>query len=287
MDKKQLERFVAEYHDVLLWRLQNRARRAPHFIGVGSGRAGTSSLYEYLRNHPKAYLPPIKELNYFGFRTTETHPDGWSFAEYKNLFLAAQPGQILGEFSPIYLSLPGSLELIKKYIPDCKLIITLREPIERAISHFVHHQPNHHFADAEEYFRKALELHSQGKNQKFDWFSPVKALRQSFYADDISRAIELFTERQVFFVVFDDMKDDASPLLADLARFLGLPHHEHALPKKNQRQKKSGEPQISEATRSKMAELFRPDVERTAKLLQRDLTKWLDTPPATVTGVLR
>lgn len=106
----------------------------PAFIVIGAQKAGTTSLFTYLRQHPKLFLPREKELKYFS-RSDGTQS---SFQEYVETHFSAQQTQNrkCGEVSPEYLYTPDSARLIQHYCPNARLIAILRDPIERAYSHY-------------------------------------------------------------------------------------------------------------------------------------------------------
>jgi hypothetical protein len=98
------------------------------FIFIGPDKSGSTWLYERLREHPQVALPPAKELFYFD-RYYHLGPD-WLQRQFAN----ARPGQRRGEISHDYLFSEVSMERIARDAPDAVLLVTLREPIERAVS---------------------------------------------------------------------------------------------------------------------------------------------------------
>lgn len=108
----------------------------PGFIIIGAMKAGTTSLYEYLNLHPEIGMSRIKETNYFlGGREYSKGPE-W----YKSLF-EKEGAKIFGEASPNYTKQHRFADVPRKMaslIPDAKLIYVVRDPVERAISHYTH-----------------------------------------------------------------------------------------------------------------------------------------------------
>ena len=105
----------------------------PDFFIVGAPRSGTTSLHEYLNKIPEIFMC-TKESGYFskfsiGRVTTEQ--------EYKNLYSNSENNQLIGESTAIYLRDPETPDLIYKANPKAKIIILLRDPIERAHSHYL------------------------------------------------------------------------------------------------------------------------------------------------------
>ena len=111
----------------------------PNFFIVGAPRAGTTSLYEYLKQTKGIFMPSIKDPDFFA---VETDLD---FAvlkqikdkkEYLKLFENVKDEIAIGEASPTYLHDPKAPKLIHDAVPNAKIIISLRDPVERANSYF-------------------------------------------------------------------------------------------------------------------------------------------------------
>ena len=112
--------------------------RWPNFIIVGAPKAGTTALYHYLNQHPKVYLSKIKEPGYFrSFIPENIIPLPITSKEkYLELFSDVKKEVAVGEASTVYLNDPGTVKIIHDAIPDCKIIIMLRDPIERTYSSY-------------------------------------------------------------------------------------------------------------------------------------------------------
>lgn len=109
------------------------------FIGIGAARSGTSWLANCLRAHPEICLSEPKDIRYFNFQDHEqginkNHEK--SFSWYMNHFRHCTANKIKGEFSAIYLYDKNAPSLIRKFFPEVKLIACLRNPIDRAYSQY-------------------------------------------------------------------------------------------------------------------------------------------------------
>jgi hypothetical protein len=110
----------------------------PNFLLIGSQSAGTTSVYNYLKQHPEVYVSPIKETNFFVHDgqnpdcVPHLSPGVTSLAAYRALFQGAFDRKAVGEASPLYLVDPRAAERIRHHIPKAKLIAILRDPAERA-----------------------------------------------------------------------------------------------------------------------------------------------------------
>jgi hypothetical protein len=121
----------------------------PDFFVAGAPKAGTTALHAALARHPYLYLSPVKEPKFFltdgppparggpgDLRTYREHV--WRRDEYEALFDAAPAGQLRGESTPFYLYRHDAQRRIRDLIPDARLIVILRDPVERAHSNWTH-----------------------------------------------------------------------------------------------------------------------------------------------------
>ena len=113
----------------------------PDFLVIGAGKSGTTSLDRYLRQHPGIAMCARKEPNWFAFDGQDTGFAGrtaWPVTDalaYARLFEHARPGQRLGEVSPVYLRSPVAAHRAAAAAPEARLVLVLRDPVARAISH--------------------------------------------------------------------------------------------------------------------------------------------------------
>lgn len=105
----------------------------PHFLIVGAQKAGTSTLFYALAEHPKFAAPVDKELQFFGSARWFKGVD-----LYESYFPALEDGQVTGEASPWYLAHPKAAVRASKIVPDAKIVILLRNPVDRAYSDYQH-----------------------------------------------------------------------------------------------------------------------------------------------------
>ena len=103
------------------------------FIIIGAQKAGTTSLFRYLNEHPNIYMPPGKENPFFSDNETFARGWAWYINEYYN---EAPAERVWGKATPPYMTYPGVPGRIRRILPDVKLIALLRNPLERAYSHY-------------------------------------------------------------------------------------------------------------------------------------------------------
>lgn len=180
----------------------------PNFFIVGAARAGTTSLYQYLRKVPGIYLSPVKEPKYFcsgdEFGLSAPAPIR-SQAKYLRLFKGVRDETAVGEASPQYLCDSDSPRLIQKAVPDARIIMNLRDPVERAFSHYLVHA------------RMGLQRLPAEEALKLDVY-----LRQGLYAQPVEKYLDLFGRERVKILIFEEFIQCTKRGVTDVLQFLGI-----------------------------------------------------------------
>ncbi|MFT5924288.1 MAG: hypothetical protein ACI9LE_001287 [Paraglaciecola sp.] len=173
----------------------------PDFIGIGAQRCGTSWLYNCLLEHPDIFMPQ-KEVHYFD-KLHKTHDINW----YSALFSQASNTQTSGEITPDYMYLKDCIKEIHKNYPETKLIIILRNPIERSFSAF-----------------NLFKSHGRFKNMTFD--EALKAegflLEQSLYYKQLENVYQYFNKEQVLIKFYEDITDKPLEFYQTVCEFLQI-----------------------------------------------------------------
>ncbi len=204
-------------------------QRLPDFLIVGAAKSGTTSLANYLSAHPNIFIPDVKELHFFAFaneppKFTTPHILGpvliTSLSEYLSFFSSAPTDVILGEASVTYLyqKLYEKVILnIKRYIPrwkELKIIIILRDPVERAFSQYVTR-----LNDLEELpFNEAVWAWKD--RERKGWSIAYDYLGLSFYYEPVKAYLENFDYVKVY--LYEDLKERPLWLIEDILKFLGV-----------------------------------------------------------------
>ncbi|MBO0342098.1 MAG: sulfotransferase [Bacteroidota bacterium] len=202
----------------------------PNFLVVGVPKGGTSSLFNYLKQHPEIYLPEQKELHYFSFEELKKNLNGpgdklalssvlKSFDAYTALYNNIGAQSKLGDVSPSYLFFSKSVipAIQEKLGNQVKIIITLRDPIERAYSNFLHQKRLMHENLT---FDQALQQEKKRKEKGFGDF--WRYSEHSFYYEKCQAYIKAFGAENVKIVLFEDIKERPEGLLSELFDFLGV-----------------------------------------------------------------
>jgi hypothetical protein len=195
----------------------------PNFLIVGASKAGTTSLYYWLKQHPDVFLPRVKEPCYFAPQYQMRVTD-WE--RYVSLYGAGRGKKAIGEASTVYLESPESAGLIMDTLGKVRIIILLRNPANRAFSYYC-------WMLMEGYesilpFEKALALedkrvHSEAfrkKNPMGYWLS-YAYFASGLYYEQVKRYLDLFGDN-VKALLYEDLVNQPHTLYRDVCGFLGI-----------------------------------------------------------------
>jgi hypothetical protein len=272
----------------------------PNFFLAGAPKSGTTSLYHYLDQHPEIYMSPIKEPNYFASeirmvrfserlrsraerdaKALQTYLAGpmrekrfgglvTEWADYQKLFREAEGRKAIGEASVCYLWSESAATNIRRGIPDARIIVVLRNPVELLFSMYIHTLRSRAI---ELTFREAIEMALEQRGGAIDVMHPF--LDFGFYYGQVKRLLENFSHDRLRIYWYEDYRADAARMLADIFRFLEV--DSDFLPDMSQRYLEAGMPNIvlGAADRAFLVHLYRDDIGQLAELMQRDLSQWL------------
>jgi hypothetical protein len=188
------------------------------FIIAGVQKGGTTALFDYLGDEPGVSLSRAKEAHFFDDETLSwTQPD---YAAYHANF-APFDGRPRGEATPIYLYWPNCLERITAYNPAMRLIVLLRDPVQRAWSHW-----KMEFARGAETKPFAWCIR-QGRQRLFEaepwgFHREASYVERGFYGEQIARLYDLVPRDQVLVRRAEDLRADPAEILAQVREFLGI-----------------------------------------------------------------
>ena len=199
----------------------------PNFFIIGAPRCGTSSLYDGVRQHPDIFMSPIKEPSYFSISVRAMPFQGpkdayynhyLSRTEYEELFLGVASEQVVGEASTDYLFSESALNSLKDEFPNAKLVVILRNPAERAYSHYVQHISQDREPCTS--FWEAIQQEEERKRQ--DWCHHWYYQTLGFYGRQLTRYFEKFDNGQIKVFLTDDLHSDATQVYRELFKFLNV-----------------------------------------------------------------
>ena len=188
----------------------------PNFLIIGAMKSGTTALYYYLEQHPEIYMSPVKEPNFFSSREQENAAGAVThIGTYQHLFRGVSGEKAVGEASHSYLYEPGAAAEIRRYLPEAKLIAILRNPIDRAYSHFLHMvrsgtEPLDDFAQALQ--EEEVGIHKERTFQDY--------IGRGLYHDQLKRYFGTFPQGQVRIYLYEDLSDAPISTVQDAFRYL-------------------------------------------------------------------
>lgn len=201
----------------------------PDFLVIGAPKAGTTALHAALARHPDLWLSTVKEPKFFltdgppptggGPGDAQTYREHvWRRSDYEALFSASPPGTLLGESTPFYLYDRNAQRRIRDLIPHARLIVTLRDPVERAHSNWTHlwsagREPIGDFlrACAEEDRRVAA-----------GWSPFWHYARLGRYGEQLKHLFTLFPREQILTFRYRRLLNEPAQTLDEICAFLGV-----------------------------------------------------------------
>lgn len=226
----------------------SKEAKLPDFLIVGAARSATTSLFYYLKNYDEIYMPVRKEPWFFSYAD---NPPGYSspgaydvvykLEDYIALFKAARNDQIIGEASPSYLfTYDTAIRNIKNVYGELhkklKLIIILRNPVERAYSHFMLHKRG--YKEPLD-FGKAIEQETIAARRRDNWDIFYDYISCGLYYAQVKAYLEEFPRVKV--LLYEDLAREPGKALREICEFLSVDFREDV---KLERLNKSGVPKF-------------------------------------------
>lgn len=276
---------------------------------VGAPKCATTSLYRYLNNHPDVFMSTPKEINYFSGDELKRQGLYYNekvisdFHDYENIFKDANEKKVIGEASVSYLFYPDVPKKIYKYNKYAKIIIVLRDPIERAFSHYL-------MDERLGYVHVNLSSIFENKSDYPLYFQQYFEL--GLYYSQVARYFEEFGEDNVLVLLDSDLKEDINLVTHKLCVFLdveykdifsGTKHNVYKEPKnrlikllyktgalrrlfqkimprsivvkiKNMIFSNAAKPKLDKEFQSVLLDYYNDDIHHLQKLIHRDLSIW-------------
>jgi len=190
----------------------------PNFLIIGASKAATTSLHQYLDDHPEVFMSRIKEMNFFAYS-----PDGLGFPkewnkeshhrfpaktleEYTACFEEAGAAKAIGESSPLYLDSPLAPRRIRSVIPESRIVVSLRNPVDRIVSDF---KMRVRCGFSEDSFKESF----QPGSQLYDL---------GFITERLAVYYEFFGADRIKVILFDDLAVRLAAVVRDLYSFVGV-----------------------------------------------------------------
>jgi hypothetical protein len=238
------------------------------FIVAGAQKCGTTALHYQLERHPQIALPNNEELHFFD--DEERFGGDVNYQDLHDSFRPSLGAVAVGESTPVYLYWRPALERIWNYNKDIKLIILLRNPVDRAFSHWnMQRERGYEPLD----FLDAIKAEEQRQREA----APVQSRRFSYvgrglYGEQLERVFKYFPREQVKVVRAEELRSDFSGVVNAIFNFVGA-ESLRKIPNK-ERNPIRYEHRITEEERNLVFRFFEKDVGALEELLEWDCSSW-------------
>lgn len=197
---------------------------------AGAAKSGTTALYYLLSQHPCICVPIVKEPNYFSNIDNHSDPvkpgngpgdDSTVWTEnlegYQKLYKPEQKDLVRLDASVSYLYSTTAASQIAEYDPESKIILVLRNPVERAFSHY-----KHLLRDGRETLSFAEAIDREQSRMQENWEFSWHLTSMGMYHDQIQRYFDHFDQKQIYIFLLEDIKEDITAVIHEITEFIGL-----------------------------------------------------------------
>jgi hypothetical protein len=202
----------------------------PDFLVIGAPKSGTTALHAALARHPGLFISPVTEPSFFlsdGPPPTKGGPGDaltyrehiWRREDYEALFDAAPPGTLRGESTPLYLYDRAAMRRIRETLPGAKLIVVVRDPVERAHSNWTHLWS----AGLEPVGDFVRACGEEERRIAAGWASFWHYIGLGRYGEQLEYLFTLFPREQVLVIRYRLLVDEPAQTLDRICEFLGVP----------------------------------------------------------------
>jgi hypothetical protein len=238
------------------------------FIVAGAQKCGTTALHYFLEKHPSIALPDKQELHFFD--DEELFASGVNYEQLHGSFHSRAHSEVAGESTPVYLYWRPVMERIWNYNKTIKLIVLLRNPVDRAFSHWnMQRERGYETLD----FLEAIKIEPQRQKEAV----PLQSRRFSYvgrglYAQQMERVLQFFPRPQVKIVRFEELRGDVAAVMNSIFAFVGV----NPLPRIRNKERNPipYQREIASNERREVYALFAQDIANLEKLLDWDCSNW-------------
>ncbi len=184
---------------------KNNPGKDPDFIGIGNQKAATSWIFQCLQDHPEICGSSSKEIHFFD--KDYNYNKGLNY--YRSFFSHCNKNIVKGEFTPRYIFIPRVAERIYKNYPNIKLVVCLRNPVERTISQYRYALQQKGRLSTYKNFREAFK-----KDQEL--------IERGFYYKHLSRFLKFFSKENIMILIYRELKNNPLENIQSIYSFLGV-----------------------------------------------------------------
>ena len=194
----------------------------PNFAIVGAMKTGTTTIAEAIGAHPEGFVPERKEVHFFDADKHWRNGLDW----YREVFAEAGGAKAIGDATPLYMFYPEAVQRMAGVIPDARLIVCVRNPIDRAYSHYLHYFQR--AARESRSFEQAVEeeLAAGAPAPEAVTEHPLQGdpryLAQGRYLEQIETLERHYPRERIHVVMLDDLGRDPAGTFRAVCRFLGI-----------------------------------------------------------------
>lgn len=247
------------------------AKLTVDFVICGTQKGGTSALDAYLREHPEICMADRKEVHFFD---NEAHfsINKTDYSKYHAWFSPKKSHKLLGEASPIYMYWENTPRRLWEYNSNMKLIVLLRNPIERAYSHWNMERSRN--ADSLSFW-EAIKNEKERCSKTLPLQHRVYSyIDRGFYLEQLKRLWTYFPKDKVLIMKSEDLKQKPDEALNRVCEFLQVRRFNNIVAKNvHSRPYVSG---INENERNYLQSIFEPEIKKLETELKWDCSEWLD-----------
>ncbi|WP_371504428.1 sulfotransferase domain-containing protein [Nitrosopumilus adriaticus] len=247
-------------------------RSMPDFLIIGYTKSGSTALYDYLIQHPNVVKAARKEIHFFDI--SYWRGKNW-YRSYFPILLKniRKSKKITGEASPTYIFHPFAMKRIKKIIPKTKLVIILRNPTDRAYSHFQNYTRGNNesctfeeaISEEKHRFESYYEKFSNDKVHEEDVkFLKIPYLYLGLYHEHLTKLFEIFPKNQILILKNEDLENNTQKTLDEVFSFLSIP--KYSIPDLKKR-KVGTYDEMKKETRDFLDNFYKPHTDKLEKLL--------------------
>ena len=243
------------------------------FIGIGVQKAGTTALYHYLHKHPDISISKHKELHYFSNSGIDFQEENMAgYKSYHQYFDWTKPG-IRGEITPRYCYVKQCIPLIYQYNPSIKLILLLRNPIERAFSHWNMRLQKNEIGNATFATCLKAEMLRMNFENKFKSMPENDYIRRGLYSEQLIRIFDYFPPQQVLVLKYEDFRENQLQNLHRVFDFLGVSGANYKFEEKKVYHFPYTN-EIDDFSLNLLNDIYTEEIEKVEKLLNWDCSDW-------------
>jgi len=256
-----------------MWhRITAPLRVMPDFLIIGAMKGGTTSLFNYLVQHPLIYPPFRKEIKFFD--CNYTNGLSWYQSHFPLKAKFNSDHAVTGEATPYYIFHPVAPQRIVHDLPGVKIIVLLRNPVDRAYSHYQHMVRARHERLSFEAAIREEEKRLAGEVEKISQdpnYPTARHIRYSYisrgrYAEQLKVWLDLLPREQILILDTNELSTHTSAIYKQTLDFLGLPAWE---PRNFRNLKVGSYEELNSQTRKELLDYFRPYNEQLYTLLGR------------------